>query len=78
MPTTPEELGRFIVSISSEGAVVETVRFDNLEDAERFLEQRTDEAPGVTGVIDDDSIDHTAAELVELDTALTEDHDRDS
>ena len=78
MSTTPEELGQFLVSISAQGAVIETARFESLEEAERFLEQRTDEEPGLTGVIEDDSIDHTATELVELDTALPEDHDRTS
>lgn len=78
MSMTPEELGQFIVSISTEGAVIETARFDSLEDAERFLEQRTDETPGVTGVIEDESIDHAAAELVELDTAVPEDHEREA
>ena len=76
MSTTPEELGRFLVSISTQGAVIETARFETLEEAERFLEQRTDEEPGVTGVIDDESVDHTATELVGLDTALPEDYDR--
>ena len=71
-----EELGRFVVSISAGGAVIETAHFDTLEGAEQFLELRTDEEAGVTGVIDDDSFDHTASELVELDTAVPEDHER--
>ena len=75
MSDTPEELGRFTVTISADGADVETVRFDTIEEAEQFLEQCTDE-PGVTGVIDDGSVDHTAGELVEADTALPEDHER--
>lgn len=76
MTATPEELGRFLVSISAQGAVIDTARFEDLEDAERFLEERTDNEPEVTGVIEDDSIDHSAAELVELDTAIPEDRDR--
>lgn len=76
MKTPPEELGQFVVSIFANGTVVETARFDVLEDAERFLEQRTDEGVGLSGVIDDGSIDHTAAELVELDTAVPEAYDR--
>ncbi len=75
MSNTPEELGRFTVTISADGEVAETVRFDTLEEAEQFLEQRTEE-PGFTGVIDDGSVDHTAGELVEADTALPEDHER--
>lgn len=76
MMNEPEELGRFLVTISAEGAVIETARFESLEDAERFLEQRTDEEPGLSGAIDDDSLDHTATELVELDTAVPENHER--
>ena len=75
MSNTPEELGRFTVTISADGTVVETASFDALEEAEQYLEQRTD-GPGLTGVIDDGSIDHAAAELVEVDTALPEDHER--
>jgi len=78
MALTPEELGQFTVSITVDGAVVETATFTTIEDAETFLEQRTDDDPAATGVIDDRSIDHSAAELVELDTAVPEDHDRAS
>ena len=76
MTNTPEELGRFLVSVSAEGAVIETARFETLDEAVQYLEQRTDEEPGLTGVIDDESIDHTAAELVELDTAIPEEYQR--
>jgi len=77
MALPPEELSKFKVSITVDGAVVETATFATLEEAETFLELRTDEDPAATGVIDDGSIDHSAFELVEIDTAVPEDHERE-
>jgi len=76
MALPPEELSKFQVSIIVDGSVIERATFATLEEAETFLELRTDEDPAASGVIDDGSVDHTAHELVELDTALPEDHER--
>ncbi len=76
-PPERDETLAFEVIVSEDGAVVHTARFDTLEDAEEFAENWTERVPGAVCEIESRSRDHTAWEVVELDTATDEDYPRD-
>ena len=76
-PPERDETFGFEVLVSEDGDVVHTAIFDTLEEAEQFSENWTERVPAAHVEIEDRSKDHTAWEVVEIDTALDEDYPTD-
>lgn len=72
------DAARFDVRASRDGDLVEQRSFATLDLAEAFMEEWSEQHPGDQLSIDDHSVDHTAYELVEDDTALDDGYGRDA
>jgi hypothetical protein len=65
---------RFEVRIRQDGRTVHTATVDTLEEAEALTEEWTEARPGVQTEVKALGDHHDTWELIEDDTALTEDH----
>lgn len=73
-PPERDETLAFEVTVQEDGKTVQTQEFDTLEEAERFIENWTEQVPNATCQIEHRSHDHTAWEVVEADTALDQEY----
>lgn len=70
------ETPRFEVRIRHDGKTVHTVTVETLEEAEALTEEWTEARPGAQAEVKALGDHHDTWELIEDDTAVTEDHPR--
>lgn len=76
-PADRDETPRIEVRIYEDEVLVHTALFDSLSAAEAFAEEWGEQVPGARAEFEDLAHTHTLYEVVESDTAVFEEYERD-